>query len=622
MNFYTQKKGVFPLQNEKLRNVAIIAHVDHGKTTLVDQMLKQGGVYRENQETVERVMDSNDLERERGITILAKNTAIQYGDPKINIVDPPGHADFGGEVERILKMVNGVILLVDAAEGPMPQTRFVLSRALELGHRVIVVVNKIDRPDQRIHEVIDEVLELLLDLDATPEQLDSPMLFCSARQGIASYSPDVPGTDLKPLFDTILSYIPAPEADLDQPFQMLVSAIDYNEFVGRIAIGRVERGVLKQNQEIAVCNYHDPDAPAKKAKAVSMYEFQGLGKQPITEATAGNIIAMSGIGDITIGDTICAPDCVEPLPFVKISAPTMEMTFSVNDSPFAGREGKFVTSRQLRDRLFRETLKDVSLRVTELEGATDAFNVAGRGEMSLSILIETMRREGYEFQVSPPRVLYRTIDGKKCEPIERLVADVPSECVGAVIEKLGSRKGDLIEMTPVGSRMKLEFLIPARGLFGYRNEFLTDTRGEGIMASVFDSYAPYKGDLNRRNTGSLVSFETGESVSYGLFNAQERGALFIGPGVKVYEGMIVGVSPKQEDITVNVCKKKQMTNMRAAGSDEALRLVPPRKLSLEQCLEFLADDELLEVTPESLRMRKTILNHEKRMKATHGGKKK
>ena len=622
MKFYTQKKGVFPLQNEKLRNVAIIAHVDHGKTTLVDQMLKQGGVYRENQETVERVMDSNDLERERGITILAKNTAVEYNGVKINIVDTPGHADFGGEVERILKMVNGVILLVDAAEGPMPQTRFVLSRALELGHRVIVVVNKIDRPDQRIHEVIDEVLELLLDLDATPEQLDSPMLFCSARQGVASYSPDVPGTDLKPLFDTILSYIPAPEADLDQPFQMLVSAIDYNEFVGRIAIGRVERGVLKQNQEIAVCNYHDPDAPAKKAKAVSMYEFQGLGKQPITEATAGNIIAMSGIGDITIGDTICAPECVEPLPFVKISAPTMEMTFSVNDSPYAGREGKFVTSRQLRDRLFRETLKDVSLRVTEIDGATDAFNVAGRGEMSLSILIETMRREGYEFQVSPPRVLYRTIDGKKCEPIERLVADAPSESVGAVIEKLGSRKGDLIEMTPVGSRMKLEFLIPARGLFGYRNEFLTDTRGEGIMASVFDSYAPYKGDLSRRNTGSLVSFETGESVSYGLFNAQERGALFIGPGVKVYEGMIVGVSPKQEDITVNVCKKKQMTNMRAAGSDEALRLVPPRKLSLEQCLEFLADDELLEVTPESLRMRKTILNHEKRMKATHGGKKK
>ena len=607
------------MQNEKLRNVAIIAHVDHGKTTLVDEMLKQGGVYRENQETVDRVMDSNDLERERGITILAKNTAIRYGDTKINIVDTPGHADFGGEVERILKMVNGVILLVDAAEGPMPQTRFVLSRALELGHRVIVVVNKIDRPDQRIHEVVDEVLELLLDLDATDEQLDSPMLFCSARQGIASYSPDVPGTDLKPLFDTIIDYIPAPEADVDEPFQMLVSAIDYNEFVGRIAIGRIERGTLKQNQEIAVCNYHDPDAPAKKAKAVSLYEFEGLGKKPVTESTAGNIIALSGIGDITIGDTICDPNAVEPLPFVKISAPTMEMTFSINDSPFAGREGKFVTSRQLRERLFRETLKDVSLRVSEIPGAMDAFNVAGRGEMSLSILIETMRREGYEFQVSPPRVLYETIDGKKCEPIERLVVDVPSE---SVIEKIGARKGDMVEMTPVGSRMKVEFLVPARGLFGYRNEFLTDTRGEGIMASVFDSYAPYKGEMNRRNTGSLISFETGESITYGLFNAQERGTLFIGPGVKVYEGMVVGVSPKQEDITVNVCKKKQQTNTRASGSDDALRLVPPRKMSLEQCLEFLADDELLEVTPENLRIRKTILNHEKRMKAAHGSKKK
>ncbi len=610
------------MQDNKLRNVAIIAHVDHGKTTLVDEMLKQGGVYRENQETVDRVMDSGDLERERGITILAKNTAIRYGDTKINIVDTPGHADFGGEVERILKMVNGVILLVDAAEGPMPQTRFVLSRALELGHRVIVVVNKIDRPDQRIHEVIDEVLELLLDLDATDDQLDSPMLFCSARQGIASYSPDVPGTDLKPLFDTILDYIPAPEANADEPFQMLVSSIDYNEFVGRIAIGRIERGTLRQNQEIAVCNYHDPDAPAKRAKAVSLYQFEGLSRQAVTQATAGNIIALSGIGDITIGDTICAPDCVEPLPFVKISAPTVEMTFSVNDSPFAGREGKYVTSRQLRDRLWRETLKDVSLRVSEIDGAMDAFNVAGRGEMSLSILIETMRREGYEFQVSPPRVLYQTIEGKKCEPIERLVVDVPSESVGAVIEKLGTRRADLVEMTPVGSRMKIEFKVPSRGLFGYRNEFLTDTRGEGIMASVFDSYAPYKGDLQRRNTGSLVSFETGESVSYGLFNAQDRGALFIGPGVAVYEGMVVGVSPKAEDIVVNVCRKKQMTNMRAAGSDEALRLVPPRRLSLEQCLEFLADDELLEVTPKSLRIRKTILNHEKRMKATHGGKKK
>lgn len=502
----------------------------------------------------------------------------------------------------------------------MPQTRFVLSRALELGHRVIVVVNKIDRPDQRIHEVCDEVLELLLDLDATEEQFDSPTLFCSGRQGTASYSPDKAGTDLKPLFDTILNYIPAPEANTEEPFQMLVSAIDYNEFVGRIAIGRVERGVLKQNQEIAVCNYHDADAAPKKAKAVSMYEFDGLGKAPITEATAGNIIAMSGIGDVTIGDTICDPECVEPLPFVQISAPTVEMTFAINDSPFAGREGKFVTSRQIRERLFRETLKDVSLRVSEIEGAMDAFNVAGRGEMSLSILIETMRREGYEFQVSPPRVLYKEIDGKKCEPIERLVADVPSECVGAVIEKLGSRKGDLLEMTPVGSRMKLEFLVPSRGLFGYRNEFLTDTRGEGIMAGVFDSYAPYKGELSRRNTGSLIAFETGESVSYGLFNAQDRGALFIGPGVDVYAGMVVGVSPKLEDVTVNVCKRKQQTNMRASGSDEALRLVPPRKLSLEQCLEFLGDDELLEVTPKSLRIRKTILNHEKRMKAIHGKK--
>ena len=609
------------MKNEKLRNVAIIAHVDHGKTTLVDEMLKQGGVYRENQEVVDRVMDSGDLERERGITILAKNTAIQYGETKINIVDTPGHADFGGEVERILKMVNGVILLVDAAEGPMPQTRFVLSKALELGHRVIVVVNKIDRPDQRIHDVIDECLELLLDLDATDEQLDSPMLFCSARQGICSYHPDDLGTDLKPLFETILNYIPAPEADTEAPFQMLVSSIDYNEFVGRIAIGRIERGVIRQNQEIAVCNYHDPDAAPKKAKAVSIYEFTGLTKTPVQEASAGNIIAMSGIGDITIGDTICAYANPEPLPFVQISAPTMEMTFSINDSPFCGREGKFVTSRQIRDRLFRETLKDVSLRVSEIEGAMDAFNVAGRGEMHLSILIETMRREGYEFQVSPPRVLYQEVDGQRCEPIERLVADVPADSVGAVIEKLGSRKGDLVEMTPVGERMKLEFLVPARGLFGYRNEFLTDTRGEGIMASVFDSYAPYKGDLNRRNTGSLIAFETGESITYGLFNAQERGALFIGAGVPVYAGMVVGVSPKQEDITVNVCKKKQLTNMRASGSDEALRLVPHRNLSLEQCLEFLADDELLEVTPKNMRIRKRILDHEKRMKALKGGKK-
>ena len=601
------------MQDTKLRNVAIIAHVDHGKTTLVDEMLKQGGIYRENQATVERVMDSNDLERERGITILAKNTAVHYKDVKINIVDTPGHADFGGEVERILKMVNGVILLVDAAEGPMPQTRFVLSKALELGHKVIVVVNKVDRPDQRIHEVMDEVLELLLDLNATDEQFESPTLFCSGRQGTASYSPDVPGTDLVPLFETILNYIPAPEADTEAPFQMLVSSIDYNEFVGRIAIGRIERGTVKQNQEIAVCNFHQPDAAPQKAKATALYQFDGLGRVPVTEATAGNIIAMSGIGEITIGDTICAPDAVEPIEFVKISAPTMEMTFSVNDSPFAGREGKFVTSRQIRERLFRETMKDVSLRVTETD-STDAFNVAGRGEMSLSILIETMRREGYEFQVSPPRVLYQEIDGKMCEPVERLVVDVPSDSVGAVIKKIGARKGDLLEMTPVGDRMKLEFLVPSRGLFGYRNEFLTDTKGEGIMASVFDSYAPMKGEIQRRNSGSLVSFETGESVTYGLYNAQERGVLFIGAGVPVYAGMVVGETPKQEDISVNICKKKQLTNMRASGSDDALRLTPPRQMSLEQCLEFLADDELLEVTPESLRLRKRLLDHAARMR--------
>ena len=605
----------------ELRNIAIIAHVDHGKTTLVDEMLKQSGVYRENQEVVERVMDSGDLERERGITILAKNTAVTYKGVKINIVDTPGHADFGGEVERVLKMVNGVILLVDAAEGPMPQTRFVLGRALELGHRVIVVVNKIDRPDQRIHEVVDEVLELLMDLNATDEQLDSPMLFCSGRRGTASYSPDVPGTDLQPLFDTILEYIPEPAQDTAAPFQMLVSSLDYNEFVGRIAIGRIERGTIRQNEEIAVCNYHSPDAVPRRAKAVSLYEFSGLAKVPVTEATAGNIIAMSGIGDVTIGDTICAVGAVEPLPFVKISAPTMEMTFSVNNSPFAGREGKFVTSRQIRDRLYRETLKDVSLRVTDVEGSTDSFNVAGRGEMSLSILIETMRREGYEFQVSPPRVLMqRDEKGNLMEPMEELVADVPQEYVGSVIEKLGTRKAELKEMTPVGARMRLIFLVPSRGLFGYRNEFLTDTHGEGIMASVFDSYAPYKGEVTRRSTGSLIAWETGEAVAYGIWNAQERGIMFITPGTPVYGGMIVGVSPKQEDIPVNVCRTKHLTNTRASGSDEALRLVPPRLMSLEQCMEFLADDELLEVTPKNLRLRKRILDHSQRMKNIHGKK--
>ena len=600
------------MQNEHLRNVAIIAHVDHGKTTLVDQMLKQGGVYREGQETVDRVMDSGDLERERGITIMAKNTAIRYKDVKINVVDTPGHADFGGEVERILKMVNGVILLVDAAEGPMPQTRFVLSKALELGHRVIVVVNQIDRPDQRIHEVIDEVLELLMDLDATPEQLDSPMLFCSARQGICSYSPDVQGTDLKPLFETILEYIPAPEADTEAPFQMLVSSIDYNEFVGRIGIGRIERGKVRQNQEVIVCDYHDPSMK-EKAKIVALYEYTGLGRSPIQEAAAGEIVAFSGISDITIGRTICVADEVQPLPFVKISDPTIEMTFSINDSPFAGREGKYVTSRNLRDRLQRELLKDVSLHVKEV--GTDSFNVAGRGEMHLSILIETMRREGYEFQVSTPHVLNKMVDGKLCEPIERMVADVPENSVGAVIDKISQRKGELVTMTPIGSRMRLEFLVPTRGLFGYRNEFLTDTRGEGVMASVLDSYAPVKGDIERRLTGSLVAFETGEACAYGLGNVQDRGTLFIGPGVEVYAGMIVGVCNRNEDMSVNVCKKKQLTNMRAAGSDEAIRLAPPKILSLEQCLEYLADDELLEVTPKSLRMRKRILDHSARMRA-------
>ena len=599
------------VSQDKIRNIAIIAHVDHGKTTLVDEMLKQGGIYRENQATVERVMDSGDLERERGITILAKNTAVHYKDYKINIVDTPGHADFGGEVERILKMVNGVILLVDAAEGPMPQTRFVLQKALELGHKVIVAVNKIDKPDARIHEVMDEVLELLLELDATDEQFNSPTIFCSGRQGTASYGPDEAGTDLTPLFETIINYIPAPEGDADAPLQLLVSSIDYNEYVGRIAVGRVERGTIKVNQEVTICDYHDPEIK-QKGKVVALYAFDGLAKTPIQEASAGEIVALSGMADITIGRTLCAPECVEPLPFVKISDPTIEMSFAVNDSPFAGKEGKFVTSRNLRDRLEKELLKDVSLHVTEQ--GTDAFNVAGRGEMHLSILMETMRREGYEFSVSTPRVLTKVIDGKVCEPIERMVADVPESCMGAVIEKMGRRKGDLLGMTPMGSRYRLEFLVPSRGLFGYRNEFLTDTRGEGIMSSVLETYAPMKGDIERRLTGSLIAFETGEAVTYGLAAAQERGALFIGPGTPVYAGMVVGICSRNEDMTVNVCKRKQLTNMRAAGSDEALRLTPPKVLSLEQCLEFLADDELLECTPKSLRIRKRELDHGLRMR--------
>ena len=596
---------------ENIRNIAIIAHVDHGKTTLVDEMLKQGGIYRENQATVDRVMDSGDLERERGITILAKNTSIFYKDTKINIVDTPGHADFGGEVERILKMVNGVILLVDAAEGPMPQTRFVLQKALELGHKVIVAVNKIDKPDARIEEVMDEVLELLLDLNATDEQFNSPTVFCSGRQGTAAYGPDEEGKDLVPLFETIVNYIPAPEGDATAPLQLLVSSIDYNEYVGRIAIGRVERGTIRVNQEVAICDYHDPDN-AKKGKVVALYAFDGLGRAPIQEASAGEIVALSGMADITIGRTLCATDVVEPLPFVKISDPTIEMTFAVNDSPFAGKEGKYVTSRNLRDRLERELLKDVSLHVTEQ--GTDAFNVAGRGEMHLSILMETMRREGYEFSVSTPRVLTKTIDGKLCEPIERMVADVPEECMGAVIEKMGRRKGDLLSMTPMGSRYRLEFLVPSRGLFGYRSEFLTDTRGEGIMSSVLETYAPMKGEIERRLTGSLIAFESGEAVTYGLHAAQERGALFIGPGTPVYAGMVVGICSRNEDMQVNVCKKKQLTNMRASGSDEALRLVSPKVFSLEQCLEFLADDELLECTPKSLRIRKRELDHATRMR--------
>jgi GTP-binding protein len=596
-----------------IRNIAIIAHVDHGKTTLVDEMFKQTGVYRENQAVVERAMDSNDLERERGITILAKNTAVKYKDTKINIVDTPGHADFSGEVERILKMVNGVILLVDAADGPMPQTRFVLSKSLELGHKVIVVINKIDRPDSRIDEVVDEILDLFIDLGATEDQLDTPFIYCSAKNGTATTEQGAEGTDLTPLFEAILKYIPAPARDEAAPLQLLVSAIDYNDFVGRIAIGRIERGTIHQNQEIIVCNYHDAGLE-KKAKAVTLYQFEGLERVSVPSAAAGNIIALSGIADISIGDTICAPDCAEALPFAKISAPTVEMTFSVNDSPFAGREGKYVTSRNLRDRLFKETLKDVSLRISELD-TTEAFNVAGRGEMHLSILIETMRREGYEFQVSPPRVLMQRIEGVLSEPIEHVIIDVPSESTGAVIEKLGSRRGELIRMQPVGARMKLELTVPSRGLFGYRNEFLTDTKGEGIMASIFDGYAPFKGEISRRLLGSLIAYETGEAITYGLYNAQERGRLFIGPNTPVYEGMVVGVSSNAKDIPVNVCKRKQLSNMRATGHDDALRLVPVREMSLEQCMEFLADDELLEVTPVSLRIRKRILNHEQRMKA-------
>ena len=598
---------------EDLRNVAIIAHVDHGKTTLVDGLLKQGGIYRENQETVTCVMDSGDIERERGITILAKNTAVHYKDVKINIVDTPGHADFGGEVERVLKMVNGVILLVDAAEGPMPQTRFVLKRALELDHRVIVCFNKIDKPDARLGEVEDEILELLIDLGASDEQLDSPMLYCSGREGTASEDPDAPGENLVPLFEKILEYIPAPEGDIDGDLQLLVSSIDYSEYVGRIGIGRIERGSLKVGQEVAVCNYHKPDQKPVKTKIVSLYQIDGLGRLPVESAKMGDIVCFSGAGDISIGDTIASVSNPEPLEFVKVSEPTVEMTFSVNDSPLAGKEGKFVTSRQLRERLYRELLKDVSLRVRDGD-TTDEFVVSGRGEMHLSILIENMRREGYELTCSNPKVIIKEIDGVKCEPMEKVTLDVPTEYVGAVIEKLGQRKGDLIEMNPMGSRMRVEYLIPSRCLFGYRSEFLSATHGEGVINTLFDGYQPYRGGIIMRFTGALVASEAGVTTRYGLFNTQERGNLFVGPQTPVYEGMIVGENPKNDDIAVNPCKEKHLTAIRSAGADEKLLLTPPTIFSLEEAIEFITDDELIEVTPKSIRLRKKILNTELRMK--------
>ena len=595
-----------------MRNVAIIAHVDHGKTTLVDGLLKQGGIYRENQETVTRVMDSGDLEKERGITILAKNTAVHYKDIKINIIDTPGHADFGGEVERILKMVNGVILLVDAAEGPMPQTRFVLQKALELNHRVIVCINKIDKPDARLGEVEDEILELLMDLGANDEQLDSPMMYCSGRSGTATEDPDVPGTDLTPLFEKIVNYMPAPEGDETGDLQLLVSSIDYNDYVGRIGIGRIERGNIRVGQEVAICNYHTPGA-IKKTKVVSLYQIDGLVRQPVERATVGDIVCFSGAGDITIGDTLTTVARPEPLEFVKVSEPTMEMTFMVNNSPLAGKEGKFVTSRQLRDRLYRELLKDVSLRVSDGD-TTDEFRVAGRGEMHLSILLETMRREGFELACSNPRVLYKEIDGQKCEPMERVTLDVPMDYVGVVVEKLSQRKGDLLSMNPVGSRTRVEYSIPSRCLFGYRSEFLTATHGEGVINTIFDGYAPYRGEVAMKFTGSLIASEAGETTRYGLYNTQERGQLFVGPQTQVYEGMIVGENPKNDDIAVNPCKKKQLTAIRSAGADEKLLLTPAKIFTLEEAIEYITDDDLIEVTPKSIRLRKKILNTELRMK--------
>ena len=601
---------------EDVRNIAIIAHVDHGKTTLVDELLKQSGVFRANQEVAERVMDSNDIERERGITILSKNTAVFYKDTKINIIDTPGHADFGGEVERVLKMVNGVILVVDAFEGAMPQTKFVLRKALDLDLPVIVCINKIDRPEARPEEVVDEVLELLMDLDATDEQLDCPFVYASAKGGYASLDPNEQGKDMTPLFDTILNYIPAPQGDETAGTQVLISTIDYNEYVGRIGVGKVDNGTIRVNQDCVLVNHHDPDKQ-KKVKISKLYEFDGLNKVEVNEATIGSIVAISGIADLHIGDTLCSPDHVEAIPFQKISEPTIAMHFIVNDSPLAGRDGKFITSRHLRDRLFKELNTDVSLRVEETE-TTESFKVSGRGELHLSVLIENMRREGYEFAVSKAEVLYKTDErGKKLEPMELVYVDVPEEFSGTVIQKLSLRKGELQGMSVASSGYtRLEFCIPSRGLIGYRGEFMTDTKGNGIMNTMFDGYAPYKGDIQYRKQGSLIAFEDGESVTYGLFSAQERGTLFIGPGEKVYSGMVIGQNGKAEDIELNVCKSKHLTNTRASGSDDALKLTPPKILSLEEALDFIDTDELLEVTPNHLRIRKKILDPKLRKRAS------
>ena len=603
------------IAREDIRNVAIIAHVDHGKTTLVDELLKQSGVFRENQEVAERVMDSNDIERERGITILSKNTAVKYGDYKINIIDTPGHADFGGEVERVLKMVNGVILVVDAFEGAMPQTKFVLKKALELNLSVIVCINKIDRPEARPKEVVDEVLELLMDLDASDEQLDCPFIYASAKTGVASRDIDTAGTDMKPLFDAIIEHIPAPEGDPEAPTQVLISTIAYNEYVGRIGVGKVDNGSLKLNQEVVLVNHHDPDKH-QKVKIGKLYEFDGLNKVEVNEAQIGAIVAISGIADIHIGDTLCSPEAPNPIPFQKISEPTISMQFMVNDSPLAGKEGKFVTSRHLRDRLFRELNTDVSLRVEETD-TTEAYKVSGRGELHLSVLIENMRREGYEFAVSKAEVIYKTDErGKKLEPMEIAVVDVPEDFSGTVINMLTQRKGELQGMAPMSDgNIRLEFNIPSRGLIGFRSEFMTSTKGTGVINTIFDGYGPYKGDIQYRNQGSLIAYESGTSITYGLFNAQERGTLFIGPGEAVYGGMVVGQNGKTDDIEVNVCKTKHLTNTRSSGSDDALKLVPPRILSLEQALEFIDTDELLEITPKSLRIRKKILDPTMRMRA-------